>query len=399
MKPAGPTEVAHHVARNAFPDQDGDKYGLPDSPQLRNPTSIGARMRARALSRILICRTDNLGDVVLTLPLAGYLKQVLPGVQIDFLCRGYAAPLVLQCRHVDQVLVLEELADPARRFADEGYDAVIFAFPNRRLAQAARRARIAHRVGTSHRFYHWFTCNRLAHFSRARSSLHEAQLNFELLRPLGIDYVPARDDIGALYGLAAPQLAAVEALRENGWFNVVLHPKSNGNGREWPLAHYAALARRLQSVPGVRIWVTGSAAEGELLEREIGALFAMPHVRNLCGRFDLAGLTALIGSADGLVASGTGPLHIAAALGRPALGLFPPNAPIHAGRWGALGARAQSLCAERRCDTCTGNAGCTCMHAIGVEAVAATVLGWREDYLKQLGKPPPLHTLAALSQA
>ncbi|GGE91001.1 glycosyltransferase family 9 protein [Massilia psychrophila] len=388
MKPVGP----HHRHHNDPHDREAhEAHEAHEALQ-----SDHARPPAPALSRILICRSDNLGDVVLTLPLAGYLKQVLPGVQVDFLCRGYAAPLVRQCRHVDQVLVLEELTDPARRFADEAYDAVIFAFPNRRLAQAARRARIAQRVGTSHRFYHWYTCNRLAHFSRVRSLLHEAQLNFELLRPLGIVHVPELGDIGALYGLAAPRLAAVDALRESGSFNVVLHPKSNGNGREWPLAHYAALALRLQSVPGARVWVTGSAAEGELLEREIGALFAMPHVRNLCGRFDLAGLTALIGSADGLVASGTGPLHIAAALGRPALGLFPPIAPIHVGRWGALGPRAQSLCAERRCATCTGNASCTCMHAISVDAVAAAVLGWREDHLKQLDKPAALPPQTAL---
>ena len=178
MKPTGPTEVQHHVAHNDPHYQDADGHDLHASQPGRSPASAGVRMRAQLLSRILICRTDNLGDVVLTLPLAGYLKQVLPGVRVDFLCRGYAAPLVLQCRHVDQVLVLEDLADPARRFADEGYDAVIFAFPNRRLAQAARRARIAQRVGTSHRFYHWYTCNRLAHFSRVRSPLHEAQLNF-----------------------------------------------------------------------------------------------------------------------------------------------------------------------------------------------------------------------------
>ncbi|MBC7455993.1 MAG: glycosyltransferase family 9 protein [Massilia sp.] len=336
-----------------------------------------------ARSRILICRTDNLGDVVLTLPLAGYLKQQFPGVQVDFLCRAYAAPLVLQCRHIDQVLVFEEHDNPQRRFADGGYDTVIFAFPDRTLAQAARRARINNRVGTSHRLHHWFSCNRLAHFSRTSSSLHEAQLNFALLRPLGIDHAPALSDIAALYGLQAPRLPGVDALRSLTAFNVVLHPKSNGNGREWPLAHYEALARSLQDTPGACVWVTGSAAEGKLLAREAPGLFAMAHVRNLCGRFDLAGLTALIGVADGLVASGTGPLHIGAALGRPVLGLFPPIKSIDLGRWGALGAQARSLSAARRCGSCTGNATCTCMRAIGVDTVAAIVHGWRTQALKQ----------------
>ena len=45
---------------------------------------------------------------------------------------------------------------------------------------------------------------------------------------------------------------------------------------------------------------------------------------------------------------------------------------------------------ERRCATCTGNASCTCMHAISVDAVAAAVLGWREEHLKQRDKPAAL---------
>jgi ADP-heptose:LPS heptosyltransferase len=238
----------------------------------------------------------------------------MPAVRIDFLVRAYAAPVVRQWRFVDSVLALEEQGDARQLFARGGYDTVIFAFPSRCLAQAARRAGVANRVGTSHRLFHWLACNRLAHFSRVRSALHEAQLNFELLRPLGIRHIPALDEIAALYGLSAPRLAQVEALRALSPFNVVLHPKSNGNGREWPLERYVELARLLGSQAGVALWITGSAAEGELLARAAPALMAMPHVRNLCGQFDLAGLTALIGAADGLVASGTGPLHIAAAL-------------------------------------------------------------------------------------
>ena len=336
-------------------------------------------------ARILICRTDNIGDVVLTLPLAGYIKQRWPGATVDFVCRRYAAPVVAQCVHIDQVLSFDDDDDPARLFASHAWDIVIFAFPNRRLAKAARRAGVPERVGTSHRLFHWLTCNRLAHFNRSRSSLHEAQLNFELLRPLGIDYAPTLAQIPPLYGLTAPQLAAADSLRAQAAFNVILHPKSNGNGREWPLAHYEALARQLQAVPDVAIWITGSAAEGAIVQREAPALLEMPHVRHLYGTVDLAGLTAMIGAADGLIASGTGPLHMAAALGRPALGLFPPIQPIDIARWGALGARAQSLAASERCATCTGNASCTCMAAIGVDAVAAIVLGWRSRQLAAEG--------------
>ena len=334
--------------------------------------------RARlAHRRVLVCRTDNIGDVVLTLPLAGYLKQQVPGVQVDFLVRAYAAPVVRQSRFVDQVLALDEHDDFVRMFAEGGYDCVIFAFPNRYLAKAARRAGVPNRVGTSHRLFHWTTCNRLVHFSRARSALHEAQLNFYLLEPLGLKGIPALADIAPLYGLEAPRVHSVDVLRAQSAFNVILHPKSNGNGREWPLGHYTELARMLTHERGITVWVTGSAAEGTRIAQEAPALLALPHVRNLCGHVDLAGLVALIGVADGLVASGTGPLHISAALGRPTLGLFPPIKPIDIGRWGALGAQAQSISAAQRCASCTGVARCTCMADVTPAQVAAIVCAWR----------------------
>ncbi len=337
----------------------------------------------RPMSRVLVCRTDNIGDVVLTLPLAGYLKQIMPGVRVDFLVRDYAAPVVRECRFVDSTLTVEEQGNFSQLFADGAYDTVIFAFPNRRLAEAARRAGVANRVGTSHRLYHWISCNRLAHFSRARSPLHEAQLNFQLLRPLGIAHIPSLAEIPPLYGLRAPQLARVDDLRAQASFNLILHPKSNGNGREWPLTRYLELARLLQGDSGICIWLTGSASEGELLEREAPELLALPHVRKLCGRFDLAGLTALIAAADGLVASGTGPLHLSAALGQNTLGLFPPIKPIDPARWGALGAAASSLVAPPRCATCTGADACTCMAAIGAADVARVVQRWRANVLKE----------------
>jgi ADP-heptose:LPS heptosyltransferase len=340
-------------------------------------------MRA-TLDRILICRTDNIGDVVLTLPLAGYLKSRFPQAQVDLLCRAYVAPAMRHCRFLDRVVAVEEAGEPEAFFAQGGYDTVIFAYPDRRLAKAARRARVPNRVGTSHRLYHWFTCNRLAHFSRVKSALHEAQLNFALLRPLGIDYLPQLAGIPPLYGLEAPHDAAVDALLVPGQRHVILHPKSNGNGREWPLEHYTALARELATeltaTPGIRLFVTGSAAEGKLVAQDAPDLLALPNVSNLCGTLSLDGLLALIGACDGLVASGTGPLHLSAALGRPTLGLFPPIKPIDPARWGALGARAEVLCAPQPCAGCADPDACSCMAAITPQAVAARVRAWGRQH-------------------
>jgi ADP-heptose:LPS heptosyltransferase len=326
-------------------------------------------------AHVLICRTDNIGDVVLTLPLAGYLKRQYPAIRIGFVCRDYAAPLVRHCRAIDYVVEVEQLDRPAQLLAQSGVDTIIFTKPDKQLAAAAKKARIPNRVGTSHRLFHWLYCNRLAHFSRVKSPLHEAQLNFELLRPLGINFIPQLDEIPALYQLKAPRYTGRMRLPHD-QFHLVIHPKSNGNGREWPIAHYTELARLLQTNPDIRLWVTGSKNEGKWLEQNAADLLHMPNVANMCGKFALDELAGFINAADGLVASGTGPLHLAAALGKPTLGLFPPLKPIHPGRWAPLGAKAQVLCEEKSCSGCTNSSTCACMNNITPQQVAGVVLQW-----------------------
>lgn len=329
-------------------------------------------------SHLIITRTDNIGDVVLTLPIAAFLKTRFPALKIGFLCRGYAAAVVRQCRAIDYVLEVEQLGDPVAALRASGADTIIFGKPDRKLAKAARQANIAQRIGTSHRVFHWLYCNRLVHFSRVKSALHEAQLNFALLKPLGIELTPALAQIADWYALEAPAYDGPLALDAR-CFNLVLHPKSNGNGREWPVDHFARLAMLLQAHDDIRLWVTGSEKEGQWLAQHATALLAQPNVTNACGRLTLAQLAGLIAAADGLIASGTGPLHMSAALGQRSLGLFPPVKPIHPARWGALGKRAENLCQPVVCSGCSDAATCRCMQAITPESVAQIVLGWRRD--------------------
>lgn len=341
-----------------------------------------------AHAHILISRTDNIGDLVLTLPLAGYLKQQFPHCKISILCREYAAAVARQCRVVDQVLTLEQLSQLETGLKVEvgvglgPFDLVIFAFPNRRIAQAAKRAKIPLRIGTSHRLYHWLYCNKLVHFSRVHSPLHEAQLNFALLKPLGLRFTPSLAEIPALYGFqVADPCGAPPLPLAPDRFHLILHPKSNGNAREWPLDHYVELARQLQSHPQIQVWISGSEAEGRQLAQTAPALFALTNVKSLCGQVDLKGFIGMIAHCGGLVASSTGPLHLAAALGTRTLGLFPPLKPMDPARWAAVGVQAKNLVLDRPCKCPPANT-CACMAALSVEQVRNVVENWACSYLK-----------------
>lgn len=334
-------------------------------------------------SHILICRNDNIGDVVLTLPITAWLKQHFPSVKISFMCRGYAAAVVRRCSTVDDVVECEGVMDdPVRYFRQSDIDTVIFAQPDRRFAIAAFKAGIKHRVGNARqKIYQLLFCNRRVRFSKRTTDLHEAQINFEFLRPFGLGSIPDLETIAGLYQFKPETDAQVGALLAPHRFNLIIHTKSNGHGREWPIGHFTRLADILKKQPDIHLWTTGSAAEGRWLEEHAAALLESQNVSNVCGKLTLAQLGVMISLADGLIASGTGPLHLSAALGQRTLGLFPPTRPMHPGRWAPVGRRAQSLFMPTSCPNCRERTtpSCECMENITPQAVGEIVLQWARE--------------------
>jgi len=83
----------------------------------------------------------------------------------------------------------------------------------------------------------------------------------------------------------------------------------------------------------------------------------------------LAQLMSFIEACDGLVAASTGPLHIAAALGKTAIGIYPPIRPMHPGRWAPVGKQAKFAVIEKECSDCRNNGMCHCMQEISPEVI------------------------------
>jgi len=115
------------------------------------------------------------------------------------------------------------------------------------------------------------------------------------------------------------------------------------------------------------IFITGTANEGEEMAKFIGKIGSK--VTNLTGRLTLGELIAFIAGADGLVAASTGPLHIAAALGKVTVGLYAPMRPIHPGRWAPIGEKADFIVLNKECNKCAKGGVCECIRSIKTSEV------------------------------
>jgi heptosyltransferase III len=322
--------------------------------------------------KIIISRTDSIGDVVLTLPLAGILKENFPECKILFLGRTYTKPVVELSTFVDEFVNWDDLQKSKNQIEilkSQEADTIIHVFPNKEVAKIASKAKITNRIGTAGRSFHFLTCNKKVPFSRKNSDLHEAQLNTKLLTPLGINEEFSLKEIESYYGFekVKPLPEDFSNLIIKDKTNVILHPKSKGSAKEWGLDNFKKL---IETLPKDRfhIFISGTEEEGKLIGDSLP--FDQENVTSLIGKLSLDEFVSFISKTDSLVAASTGPLHISAALGKRAVGLFSPKKPIHPGRWKPIGSRAVFVVFDKECKKCEKGVDCSCISKISPKEIA-----------------------------
>lgn len=323
------------------------------------------------IRRILLVRTDRIGDVVLSLPMLPALRRRFPDASVTVLVRPYTADLVRNRPDIDDVMLWEgegmaRVVGYVRRLRERSYDLCILPYPRFELALIAFLAGIPVRVGTGYRWYS-FLFNERVYEHRKDARRHEAEYNLNLLRAVGAD-VPVPLQVT----LTVPgdvQRAMDARLAELGVGDfIVLHPGSGGSARDWPVEHFAELAVRAKGRLGCSVVLTGSEHERSLTSAIAGA--ASPGVVDLAGRLSLLELAALYSRARAFAANSTGPLHIAAAVGAPVLGFYPPITQCSPARWGPYTHRRRVLTGDNAdCPLCKGTPcrGAVCMERITVE--------------------------------
>lgn len=324
--------------------------------------------------RIILSRTDSIGDVVLTFPMCAWIKQNFPESELIYLGKEYTKPVIQSFSVIDKFINWDEIkglpsSEKIMFFRGLQADTIIHVFPNKEIASLAKKAKIANRIGTSHRIFHFLTCNYRIDFSRKKSDLHEAQLNFELLRPLGLIKIPSWEEISnnlGFWNVEKQNLPAdISDLINSQKKVVIIHPKSQGSAKEWPIENYIDLTHKLIEL-GFNVIFTGTENEGKMFRSEIPF---SPFIIDSTGKLTLKQLIFLISKSTSLVACSTGPLHIAGISGIHAIGLFSPMRPIHPGRWKPLGKNSHSLVYDAKCPVCAKKKTCNCIEKISVATI------------------------------
>ena len=308
-----------------------------------------------AVSKILIFKMDDIGDLVYVSTFFTWIKTVLPVASITLVCKPSYQNLWLADPHIDRVLSMDNLKS-------ETFDLICDMRGNMRtLAYVLRnRPRFFLEKGS----IRWRNKGQL---------IHEWETNYLLLKPLLGERLAQFDQ---------PQLyVSKTSVEEIGTFlkrNKIdafacLHLGGNSVLRHWNVKRYAELATYLYEKYKLHIIVIGTKEEEYLyrnLQRELSF-----EVHNVCGLFTLNELMALFQKARIFVGNESGPLHIAAALNVDSIGLFGPGLPTV---FYPMSDRSKVIHKILKCNPCdqvhcTLQSGDTCMDRIKVEEVKACV--------------------------
>ena len=331
------------------------------------------------MSRIALVKLSSLGDVVHALPLAHALRRRLPDVELTWVVERREEAILTGNPDIDHVVAVDtrlwrrEFRRPGsaravalkvrglvRRLAAGRFDVAVDVQGNLKsgLITALTRAplRIGFAVGDCReRANALFTTRRVA---LPRGPIPVVEENLAVLGALGI----RRADVGppvfpiptdpAAEGVIARVLEKEGVKPESRL--LALNPGAGRAGKRWAVESYRrlgeALARRLALRP-VICWGPGEGGLARAVAADMAGAPLVPPATSILE------MTALLRRAALVVGGDTGPIHIAAALGVPTVGLYGPT---DARRNGPLGARVAALQSPTRR-----------MDDIAVEAVAA----------------------------
>ncbi len=336
--------------------------------------------------KVLIVRTDRLGDTILASPTWQALKEAHPEARVTLLTRRAFLPLFEADPLLEEVLAMPEegrggLDRLAADLSSRGFDALLVLYVDRAVARLVRRTASPLKAGPLSKPSSWLLFNRPLRQRRSASLLHEAEYNGRLLGALGISYLPHRPRVSP----APPGRGGEEALvrrllgdRSRDPY-LVVHPGMGGSALNWPAKRYGSLVRALLQERDETVVITGTEADAP----HLGSILSQTHRRlvNTVGSLSLVELAFLLRGASVFVGPSTGPMHLATAVDTPVVTLFSPLRVQGARRWGPYCARGTVLtppvdCRQTR--RCRGHrcADRDCMDRIAVGDVLSAVACW-----------------------
>ncbi|MDP2928048.1 MAG: lipopolysaccharide heptosyltransferase II [Candidatus Omnitrophota bacterium] len=342
--------------------------------------------------RILIVRTDRLGDVLLSTPVIKALRQKFPQGYISMMVSPYTKDVLDGNPALDEIIAFDKDAKDkcwlaTLKFAGllrkKKFDLAIVLHPTTRMHLLTFLAGIPKRLGYDRKFGFLLT-DRIKH-TKQYGQKHESEYALDLIRYLGIQpqdktlFMPIKQESEKWVDVLFSQAG----IRDSDKL-LVIHPTASCHSRIWPGERFAEVADKLAQKYGFKVVIISGPKDMQKAQEVIKNMRIK--ALNLAGKTSISQLASLLRRCQLFISTDSGPMHMASALGVPVITIFGRSqAGLSPQRWGPLGEKNRILHKTVGCTICLAH-NCqkdfACLKATSVE----DVLRAAESILKSRGR-------------
>lgn len=329
--------------------------------------------------RILIVRTDRVGDVVMITPMVRELRKAFPDAFIATLTQSNTSQILLNNPNIDK-LIIDDLDKNSfwkvvKELRKYNFTHGLLVLPTERAAYQMFWAGIEYRIGVGHKLYEIITAMKSVSRNNYTPLRHEADYCMDLVRKLGVvtDNTQPEIFISDEEKIWIDNFYQQNNIDKNK-FKIILHTGSKNSAPNWSEKKYFELIEGIHNKFGNDDFVmlltayemTGDFRNkiAELNDKRI--IYIADKLNNL------RELIKIISSIDLMICSSTGPIHLADALNIKCIGIH-CNRPMNCSRyWGVLNKKSINLEATKEyCDShCSSDKNvCNFENGISVEDV------------------------------
>ncbi|MGB7567269.1 MAG: glycosyltransferase family 9 protein [Chitinivibrionales bacterium] len=315
------------------------------------------------VSRIVLIRTDRIGDIILSTPALKALRARYPNARIDYVVQEKYAAL-LNCYEGWNTVIKVDISNPKQLKAtgkllkSDRYDVAVVMHPAKYAYQLARATKASWIIGWRAKGFGFLLTHGFDD-DRGRANRHQVENNLRLFSPLGVldnrPSFPIKETqsgkrqyarLCEKYGLMASDRV------------FAVHPGSYSPRVRWMPERFGALVDKAHGA-GLKVVLLGGKGDETVIEEVLKAASLKPIVA--INELDFEGLVSFFIHTLAFVGNSTGPMHIAASAGTWTIAVFGNRYPMDRWElwkpWGPKGIVVTSK--KYQCSDCTP---WTCAH-------------------------------------
>lgn len=291
------------------------------------------------IKRIIVARTDKIGDLVLSIPSFYMLKKMYPKAELVVLVRKYNYDIVKNLKYIDRVLKIDDFKKEELiiKIAFFKADVFIALYHDEYIARLAKASKAKICIGPISKPSSWLLYNKGVLQKRSLSKKNEAEYNLDLVKKLNAMRYGATYELNTDLILEEENHKVADLFWEQESLSgqtLCCNPFLGGSAKNLRDEEYVRILKAvLEAKPELHLILTCHIQEEEralAMKQNI----ASERVHIFANGGSILNLAAVIDKSSLYFGGSTGPTHIAGALGKKIVAVYPKKKTQSPTRWG-----------------------------------------------------------------